>query len=245
MADVKGKANYKRLEKTKMGMRLLFQGGVFLFLLNGLLISATPVPKDLRPSRENHNSYSTIVSFLRDISTEMSEEPDDLKMLRIHLVLKNFRTGLSPNMERQLANFIYRESLEYNYDPELILALIMTESSFYNWSKSSAGAIGLMQILPATGRAMAKAKNIPWNGKKTLFNPNLNIKLGTHYLALLHDRFGDLETALTAYNYGPSRVAEMQKRCDRLPQAYASRIMNAYKRFLELNHTELDPVMSS
>jgi len=245
MAEVKRRSIYNRLKKAKMGMRLLIEGAVFLFLLNGLLISATPVPKDLPPSRENHNSYSTIVSFLRDISTEMSEEPDDMKMLKIHMILKNFKTGLSPNMERQLANFIYRESLEYNYDPELILALIMTESSFYNWSKSSVGAIGLMQIRPATGRALARAKNIPWQGKKTLFNPDLNIKLGTHYLSILHDRFGDLETALTAYNYGPSRVAEMQKRCDRLPQAYASRIMNAYKRFLELNHTELDPIMTS
>ena len=245
MAEVKRRSIYNRLKKAKMGMRLLIEGGVFLFLLNGLLISATPVPKDLPPSRENHNSYSTIVSFLRDISTEMSEEPDDMKMLKIHMILKNFKTGLSPNMERQLANFIYRESLEYNYDPELILALIMTESSFYNWSKSSVGAIGLMQIQPATGRALARAKNIPWQGKKTLFNPDLNIKLGTHYLSILHDRFGDLETALTAYNYGPSRVAEMQKRCDRLPQAYAARIMNAYKRFLELNHTELDPIMTS
>ena len=186
-----------------------------------------------------------MASILLDTLTDLAEGTNNMKMVRIHMILKNSRTGLSPHMEAELAKLIYRESLKYNYDPELILALIMTESSFYNWSKSNVGAMGLMQIRPDTGRALARAKNIAWHGKRTLFNPDLNIKLGTHYLATLHDRFGDLETALTAYNYGPSRVAEMQKRCQPLPQAYASRIMNAYKRFLELNHTDLDPVMTS
>jgi soluble lytic murein transglycosylase len=138
-----------------------------------------------------------------------------------------------------MAELIYSESYQYGFDPELILALVVKESSIYNWSKSRVGALGLMQIRPTTGRALAKAINIPWNGKKTLFKPHLNIKLGTHYLAKLVDRFGKIEVALTAYNYGPTRVARMLKKDQTLPKAYAHRILGTYQRFKELNQIQL------
>ena len=169
-------------------------------------------------------------------------EPYGVKMDRIYGILKDFKTGLPNHDEQKLAHLIYEESFQYQYDPELILAVIVTESSFYNWSRSRVGAIGLMQIMPTTGFSLAKAGNISWIGNATLFDPYLNIKLGIRYLAMMHDQFDDLEIALTAYNYGPTRVSEMLKRCERLPRDYSQKVLSKYKRFLELEPG--DPVVS-
>lgn len=153
---------------------------------------------------------------------------------KIHGILKNFHTGLSSAEEWELAQLIYDESLAYQYDPELILAVIATESSFYNWSRSRVGAIGLMQIMPNTGSRLAQAKNISWLGSVTLFDPHLNVKLGIEYLSRLHYRFADLEMALTAYNYGPTRVQRMLSDGENLPKGYARRVLTHYRKFLEI-----------
>lgn len=169
-------------------------------------------------------------------------EPYEVKIERIQQILKSFKTGLPSGEEHKLAQLIYEESLKYQYDPELILAVIASESSFYNWSRSTMGAIGLMQIMPTTGVSLAKAHNINWMGNITLFDPYLNVKLGTKYLAMMHEEFEDLHLALTAYNYGPTRLREMLKHCDRLPTGYSRKVMSTYQRFLELN---LQPVVES
>ena len=137
--------------------------------------------------------------------------------------------------EWALADLIYEESLSNQYDPELILAVIATESSFYNWSRSRKGAIGLMQIMPATGFSLAQAKKINWQGTVTLFDPYLNVQLGVQYLAMLHHRFPDLAIALTAYNYGPTRVRSLLSRGQQLPLKYARKVLTHYNRFLELD----------
>lgn len=163
--------------------------------------------------------------------------PENLEKVRA--ILNQYKTGLSAAARSRLAHLIYDESLKYGYEPELILALVIRESSFYNWSRSKKGALGLMQILPTTGRELAELINVPWNGKETLFNPDINIRMGIHYLAHLHSRFGALETALTAYNYGPARIARMIERGKTLPTGYANRILATYRFFVELKPHEI------
>jgi len=175
-------------------------------------------------------------------SLEGSVETYEVKIDKIQQILKSFKTDLPSGQEHKLVQLIYEESLAYQYDPELILAVIAAESSFNNWSRSTKGAIGLMQIMPTTGVSLAKAHNINWMGNITLFDPYLNVKLGIKYLAMMHDEFDDLQLALTAYNYGPTRVHEMLDRCDRLPKEYSRKVMSNYKRFLEFN---LQPVVES
>jgi len=166
---------------------------------------------------------------------QVVQEKKAIKHRKIMAILNNYHTGLSKEAQVQLAHLIYQESRIYEYDPELILALMAKESSFYNWSQSRKGALGLMQILPATGEALAEAINIPWQGKKTLFDPHSNIRLGTHYLSKLHKRFGQLEIALTAYHYGPSRVSKIQSRRRHMPKQYASRILTTYREYMALD----------
>ncbi len=172
---------------------------------------------------------------LQEIQQQYLEKAKLKKVIKIRSILKKYQTGLSEEKEIAIAELIYAESLVYDYDPELIMAVMAKESSFYNWSKLRKGALGLMQILPNTGRALAKEKNIPWDGNKTLYDPALNIQLGTHYLASLHKRFGEIEIALTAYNYGPTRVASMQRRDQKLPKSYSRRILNTYQDFMSLD----------
>lgn len=84
-----------------------------------------------------------------------------------------------------------------------------SESIFMRDIRSSAGAIGLMQLMPATGRSTAKEIRLPYNGLATLTDPESNIRLGSTYLAKMHDRFGRHPAVATAaYNAGPRRVSQ-------------------------------------
>jgi len=109
-----------------------------------------------------------------------------------------------------------REAAErYGLDPYLVLAVIHRESLFDRLSRSPAGALGLMQLLPSTGRLMAK--KLGWRdfSGRDLFEPQVNIDLGCRYLAELLRRFrGNLVLALAAYNAGEQAVRSWLKRKD-------------------------------
>jgi len=82
-----------------------------------------------------------------------------------------------------------------------------SESLFMRDVRSSAGAVGLMQLLPSTGRIVAKEIKLPYSGLATLVNPKSNIRLGTTYLGQMAQRYGGNHVLATAaYNAGPRRV---------------------------------------
>jgi len=75
--------------------------------------------------------------------------------------------------------------------------------------RSHAGAIGIMQLMPGTGKRTAAEIGLPWAGLATLTDPESNIRLGTTYLAKMLERFGgNLVLATAAYNAGPNKVDE-------------------------------------
>jgi len=82
-----------------------------------------------------------------------------------------------------------------------------SESLFMRDVRSSAGAIGLMQLMPATGKTVARRIKLPYSGLDTLTDPNSNIRLGTSYLGEMSERYGGNRVLATAaYNAGPHRV---------------------------------------
>lgn len=82
-----------------------------------------------------------------------------------------------------------------------------SESLFMPDVSSGAGAVGLMQLMPATGRETARRAGIPFQGQHTLLDPDTNVALGTTYLAEMLQRFGNHRVLATAaYNAGPGRV---------------------------------------
>jgi soluble lytic murein transglycosylase-like protein len=94
-------------------------------------------------------------------------------------------------------SIIYREAVRNGVSPELVAAVIEAESDFRPRLVSNKNALGLMQIVPETGKLM---------GADDLFNPTENIAAGTKYLRYLLDRFPDQRIALAAYNAGEGNV---------------------------------------
>jgi peptidoglycan lytic transglycosylase len=92
-------------------------------------------------------------------------------------------------------------------DPMLIAGLIRQESAFDSDAVSRAGAVGLMQILPSTGRRLARQLGLRYS-RSRLADPGYNLWLGSRYLANLIESFGTPEAALAAYNAGEDRVAQ-------------------------------------
>jgi soluble lytic murein transglycosylase len=144
-------------------------------------------------------------------------------------VLEKHSTDLDKTTRSELAEAIYEESVHYNWDPKLILALIAVESSFQNQSVSEKGAKGLMQLMPYVAESLAHELGIEWNGDFTLFNPFLNIRMGVHYLSRLILDFDDLRVALVAYNYGPTYVKGLIERKERIPAQYYNKFLITYQ----------------
>lgn len=91
--------------------------------------------------------------------------------------------------------------------PTWAYGIARSESLFMRDVRSRAGAIGLMQLMPATGRDVAREIKLPYSGWTTLVDPASNIRLGTTYLAKMADRYGGNQVLATAaYNAGPHRV---------------------------------------
>lgn len=98
-----------------------------------------------------------------------------------------------------IRGYIDNASRTYGIRPELIAAVMKTESGFRNLGTNYAGAVGLMQVLPK------------YFGQGA-YNPAENVMIGTRELKTHLARFGDVRLALAAYNAGPSRVASLLKK---------------------------------
>jgi len=104
---------------------------------------------------------------------------------------------------RQILNEAKRNTL----DPAWILAVTRQESAFMPNARSSAGALGLMQLMPGTAQLVARKHRIQIGGHTQLFEPYLNIQLGSGYLRMMLDNYENHPILATAaYNAGPARV---------------------------------------
>jgi soluble lytic murein transglycosylase len=94
-------------------------------------------------------------------------------------------------------------------DPYLVASLIRQESEFNAGAVSRANAYGLMQLIPSTGKSMAKKEGLKRYDTRQLLDPTVNLQLGTRNLKGVLDRFGgQVEYALAAYNAGDSPVRQ-------------------------------------
>ncbi len=109
---------------------------------------------------------------------------------------------------------------EFALPQHLLHAVARQESALMHDVRSSAGAMGLMQLMPATGREMAAGAGLGLS-TQDLLDPSLNIRLGGRYLAqLLQDFEGNRILATAAYNAGPNRVRQWLRRSQDAPLPY-------------------------
>lgn len=116
---------------------------------------------------------------------------------------------LPAHAQRRVASAIVREAERNGVDPMLVVAVIRAESSFNSFAVSHVGALGLMQVMPDTGAWLMERQGRKLGPRHNLFDQELNIELGTAYLAELIERFGTPEKALVAYNAGPGAARKI------------------------------------
>ncbi len=133
----------------------------------------------------------------------------DFGVTTIRAALENCAPRMSESERSRLAEVVFRESTRHGYDPMFVQALIEVESMCRPTVRSRAGAVGLVQVMPATARAVARRYGMDWRGPDGLNDPVLNVRVGLRYLADLEERFDDPILAVAAYNLGPTRVARM------------------------------------
>ena len=152
---------------------------------------------------------------------------------------------------------IKKYSDAHSLDPYLMTALVAQESTFTADVRSSANAVGLMQLIPATARRYAARLGIRYSSR-ILTQPETNIRLGMRYFKDLMDRFGEAHYALAGYNAGERRIArwiaerpgvEQNEFIDDIPfpetQNYVKRILGTaddYRRLYDGGSLRTTPV---
>ena len=186
----------------------------------GLLLppTASAAPAELGPTRPLETRDADDLPRLRTVLARREQELeaargrlraiDDAEALLDRAgalgILEVLRSSmLTESAQRRVAMAIVREADANGVDPLLVVAIIRTESAFEPDAISGMGAMGLMQMMPTTGTALARRRGTALRHVRTLFDAELNIELGTSYLAALLREFGTTEDALVAYNAGP------------------------------------------
>ena len=128
----------------------------------------------------------------QNVAQQVAEAPSKLTVITDEVRRAFFQTQVP------FGSIIFNEAKKNNLPPELVAAVVHTESKFVPTARSGAGAIGLMQLVPRTGR---------WLGAQNLTDPSQNIMAGAKYLRYLVDRFnGNTQKAIAAYNAGEGNV---------------------------------------
>jgi soluble lytic murein transglycosylase len=151
-----------------------------------------------------------------------------------------YPTGLLPTIKLQSAKGV---------DPFLIAAIIREESQYDLKAVSRVGAIGLMQVMPATANTVAQRIGIPPVGRDDLFDQDTNIRIGVRYVEQLLEQFsGNLVYTIAAYNAGPMVVNSWRDQhgtysqdefVEMIPyqetRQYVKRVLRSYREYIRLS----------
>ena len=121
----------------------------------------------------------------------------DLKNVRNQIMMKIYKLEYSEYVEKY--------AQEYDVDKYLIFAIIKAESNFDQDAVSHREAKGLMQLMYSTAEEIAKKVNVDLN-EENILEPDININLGTKYISMLIQKYGNINLALAAYNAGSGNV---------------------------------------
>ncbi len=150
--------------------------------------------------------------------SELGAVPEPSRMA-LPVAPKHFASLVGLETER----LVRQAARDGGVDPALVLAVTNVESGFDPGAVSPVGAVGLMQLMPATAQAL---------GVKNPYDPVQNARGGATYLHELLARFGgDLPSALAAYNAGPGAVERYGGVPPPETRAYVARVLDAYRAY--------------
>lgn len=136
-------------------------------------------------------------------------------------------------MEKSWAEKLVDKSQKYEIDVYLLLGLIRVESVFDPENVSSAGAIGIMQLMPETANFLARMQDVEYSRQK-LFDPCYNIKLGTAYIDYLLELYdNNVDRALTAYNRGEGGLETFERRAGTPESAFSRMVKQKAEKYEE------------
>ncbi|MDD4052894.1 MAG: lytic transglycosylase domain-containing protein [candidate division Zixibacteria bacterium] len=186
---------------------------VLIYLVQAVLLISL-----VRDKYELHR----IIDYQRQRMAEMEEK------LKILQVIEDFQIGFTDDEKRDLAGVIFDESAKYGYDPLLVMAVILTESSFTKGQVSENGALGVMQLMPSVGTELASRSGLASDGAPALFDPVTNVRLGTLHLFEQILKFRDVKKGIIAYNVGETRLRERLRDNRPLPKRFFQTIWQNY-----------------
>lgn len=195
--------------KNKQKISALFQATiVLLVIMTAFGFSFRYFSTDDTTSRvvELERSLNEMRSALN------SDSIREYNIQKVMAISDRYNPDMSSEKKYEIASEIYRMSLKYdNLNVDLIAATITHESAL-SWDplvNSYVGAMGLMQVMPATGMYVARYEDISWtSADDILHNPIYNIRIGCRYLSSLIELFeNDIDAGLAAYNGGQRQAA--------------------------------------
>jgi Transglycosylase SLT domain len=158
------------------------------------------------------------------------------RLVMLNMAIRHLGGARIPDAEAaEIVNVIDHNARLYGFDPFLILAVVSVESrgktdavGHYRSGEIS-GATGMMQIMPATARLVAPQLGVKVKSREDLFDPALNLAVGTAILLKMIHRYGDLRLGIMAYNVGPNALEAALHGQGNLPTSYYAKVMVAYR----------------
>ena len=163
------------------------------------------------------------------------------------ILVINIKEQMMKSMyKKEYSEYVEKYSKEYDVDADLIYAIIKAESNFESKAVSNQNAQGLMQLMYSTAEEIAESLDLELT-EENIFEPEINIQLGTKYISKLLEKYECTEVALAAYNAGSGNVDKWIKNgtiksdgsdIENIPyketNAYVRKIMRDYEIYKEL-----------
>ncbi|MES2831068.1 MAG: lytic transglycosylase domain-containing protein [Pseudomonadota bacterium] len=166
---------------------------------------------------ESFNSADVVVAPRKDNRQAITVAPTPLPPLRSGSSLARYVTQ-HPNLKKY-EGLLNQAAIEFGLEPALLKAVMAAESGFNPMAVSPKGAVGLMQVMPATARRLGLTPDADRSIGQKLTDPRTNIRLGARYLRILTNMFpGKPELVIASYNAGEGAVQKYKNTIPPYPE---------------------------